>query len=156
MLQVCRKRAGEAGLAPRCTFHDGYVDSLPNTPMYNAATCFLVSQFMLEPETRKSFFKEIALRLLPSGILASSDLSSDLACYDALLALWQRVMSPDERSPDSIVRMKAAYAKDVAILTPQTVATLIEAAGFERPVPFFQAGLIQAWYARRLSELDSE
>ncbi|PKL33305.1 MAG: SAM-dependent methyltransferase [Spirochaetae bacterium HGW-Spirochaetae-10] len=150
MLQVCRKRADEAGLTSRCTFHEGYVDSLPAVQVYNAATCFLVSQFILETEARTSFFKEIALRLLPSGILASSDLSSDPDHFDALLALWQRVMSPGDRSPESIARMKTAYAKDVAILTPQALATLIESAGFKRPVPFFQAGLIHAWYARRM------
>ena len=41
--------------------------------------------------------------------------------------------------------MQAAYAKDVAILPPSSVSSIIEAGGFETPVQFFQAGLIYAW-----------
>ncbi len=47
--------------------------------------------------------------------------------------------------------MKAAYAKDVAILPPADVASIIESGGFEAPVQFFQAGLIHAWFAKRVS-----
>jgi hypothetical protein len=43
----------------------------------------------------------------------------------------------------------AAYAKDVAILSPKRIAAIIESAGFEPPVQFFQAGLMHAWFAKR-------
>ena len=59
MLQVCRKRADETGLTSRCTFHEGYVDSLPAVQVYNAATCFLVSQFILEKEARRLSFSDV-------------------------------------------------------------------------------------------------
>src|SRR5688572_10214918 len=50
MLDVCRRRAESDGFASRCSFHEGYVDSLSlsSDDMYDAATCFLVSQFILE------------------------------------------------------------------------------------------------------------
>ena len=51
--------------------------------------------------------------------------------------------------PEAVERMRAAYAKDVAILPPQHIASIIEAGGFEAPVQFFQAGLIHAWFSRR-------
>ncbi|HAB05831.1 MAG TPA: SAM-dependent methyltransferase, partial [Alcanivorax sp.] len=46
-------------------------------------------------------------------------------------------------------RMKATYAKDVAVLPPDQVEAILRAGGFEAPRTFFQAGLIRAWFARR-------
>jgi tRNA (cmo5U34)-methyltransferase len=48
MLDVCRQRARKEGFASRCHFHEGYLDSLPATEPHDAATCFLVSQFILD------------------------------------------------------------------------------------------------------------
>ena len=46
MLDVCRQKVEEGGITSRCTFHEGYLDSLPLSTPFNAATCLLVSQFI--------------------------------------------------------------------------------------------------------------
>lgn len=150
MLRACQERAGAEGFDSRCDFHEGYVDSLPSAESHDAATCFLVSQFMLEPETRTSFFADIASRLKPGGILVSADLASDAgsAAYESLSRAWFRLMSQAAAEPEVVDRWRAAYDKDVAILPPGRVAALIEAAGYGAPVQFYQAGLIHAWFAR--------
>ena len=153
MLDVCRHRVEALGLVSRCYLHEGYLDSLPVEDGYNAASCFLVSQFILEQDARLDLFKQIANRLQPNGILASSDLSFDVDSenYDVLLGVWQRVMAASDVSSQGLSRMKAAYAKDVAVLPPTSVASIIKSGGFEAPVQFFQAGLIHAWFAKRAS-----
>lgn len=150
MLALCRQRAEAEGFAARCTFHLGFLETLAPTA-HHAATCFLVSQFLLDPAERTALFHEIAARLTPGGILVNADLAADVTTpgYDALLRLWMTRMSSAGVPDEAIERARAAYAKDVAILPPERVASLIEAAGFERPVPFFQAALLQAWCARR-------
>lgn len=151
MLDVCRRRAGEAGIAERCEFHEGYLDSLPAGAPYQAATCFLVSQFILDKTARSAFFAKIAERLVPGGVLASSDLSTqqDAAGYEDLLRVWQRATTPTDVTDEGLRRMKTTYAKDVAVLPPAEVAAILRAGGFEAPRTFFQAGLIRAWFARR-------
>jgi tRNA (cmo5U34)-methyltransferase len=151
MLDICRERAKTEGYISRCSFHEGYVDSLPTEGLHDGATCFLVSQFILVPDARSEFFRAIANRLRPGGILASSDLASDVDshAYDALLRVWSNMMTSAGIEPDAMERMRAAYAKDVAILSPERIASIIEAGGFERPVQFFQAGLIHAWFSKR-------
>jgi len=153
MLDVCRRRAQAEGYTSRCSFHEGYLDSLPTEDLHDGATCFLVSQFILAQEARSEFFRAIADRLRPGGILASSDLASDVGSndYDALLRAWLNVMAPAGIQPEGLERTRAAYAKDVAILPPQLIASIIESAGFEPPVQFFQAGLMHAWFAKRAS-----
>lgn len=153
MMDVFRRRAEEDGISPRCTFHSGYLDTLPSNHSFDAATSFLVSQFILARDARSAFFQSIAERLGPGGLLVSSDLAGDLAAPDFhdLLGLWFRVMTDSGPfpSPEALGRMREVYSRDVAVLPPQTVREIITRGGFEPPVHFFQAGMIHAWYARR-------
>ncbi len=153
MLDTCRKRVDEAGFSSRCTFHEGYLDSLPLGGMHDAATRFLVSQFILDAQARSCFFRQIADRLVPGGILANADLSADVESegYDALLAVWQRVIATSAASAEGLARMKSGYAKDVAILPSAATGSIIESGGFDKPVQFFQAALTCGWFAVRAS-----
>lgn len=157
MLEVCRQRAGAEGFTSRCYFHEGYLDSLPTQDLHDAATCFLVSQFILDQEDRSSFFRSIAQRLRPGGILASSDLASEVGSsdYEALLLAWLNMMSQAGIDSEKLEAIRTAYRKDVAILPPKVIASIIASGGFESPVQFYQAGLIHAWFAKRLSGNDA-
>jgi tRNA (cmo5U34)-methyltransferase len=152
MIELCRQRAVAAGFASRCTFHHGFLESLATDEPYDAATCLLVSQFLVEPTARLGLFRDIATRLRPAGILVNADLAADVASreYDALLAMWLDRMSSAGVPPDALARARAAYAKDVAVLPPARVAALIASAGFDAPTLFFQAGLMHAWCATRV------
>ncbi|MDH0421284.1 class I SAM-dependent methyltransferase [Delftia tsuruhatensis] len=151
MLDGCRQRAEEDGFTSRCYFHEGYLDSLPAIGLHDAATCFLVSQFILDQQARSGFFREISSKLKPGGILASSDLASDVASpeYEVLLRAWMSMMASSDILPEGIDRMRKAYANDVGVLPPIKIASIIEAGGFEPSVQFFQAGLIHAWLSKR-------
>ncbi|MGX9719837.1 class I SAM-dependent methyltransferase [Stenotrophomonas acidaminiphila] len=151
MLALCRQAAESEGVSARCRFHEGYLESLPATDGFDAATCFLVSQFILDPAARSGFFNQIARRLAPGGILASSDLAADVAspAYDVLLRAWTSLMAAAEVPADAIERMRDAYTRDVGMLPPERIAAIIAAGGFQPPVPFFQAGLIHGWLSRR-------
>lgn len=154
MLEICRRRAEHEGFAARCAFHRSYLGAVPMDEGHHAATCFLVSQFLLEREARSGFFRTIAERLRPGGLLASSDLASgaNVDDFGTLLRLWLSVMAGPGVSAERLERARAAYERDVAVLSPAEVASIIKSGGFEHPVQFFQAGLLHAWCSRRLSE----
>lgn len=154
MLDVCRQRANDEGFIARCNFHEGYLESLAPGEGYQGATCFLVSQFIVDEAERSRFFRSIAHRLAPGGVLASSDLASDVAsdAYRELLPVWINLMSSAGVQPELVERTRAAYARDVSILPPALVSSIIESAGFSAPVQFYQAGLMHAWSAGRLSD----
>lgn len=152
MLDINRERAEAQGYAARCYFHQGYVETLPAAEKnYDAAICLLVSQFIQDDTARSAFFSAIAARLAPGALLVNADLAADTRTptYDALLAVWMRMMAAADLSLESIVRLRAAYDRDVAIRPTAATAELIEAGGFDTPVMFFQAGLITAWFAHR-------
>ena len=133
MLELCRHHANNEGISSRCYFHEGYLDSLPIKELHDGATCFLVSQFILEKETRSAFFQQIADQLKPGGILASADLSAkvETESYESLLPVWQSVMKPSDTSTEGLNRMRTNYEKNVAVLSPSEVASIINPGGFE-------------------------
>lgn len=152
MVRAARERAEKFGYMGRCTFHNGYLETLPDARPFDGATCFLVSQFLLDKRERVNFIRQIARRLGVGGILALSDLAADTGSsgYASLLEVWLRTMAQADLSPERIQQMRDAYARDVAILPPGEVAAFMASAGFEQPVQFYQAGLIHGWYAKRL------
>ena len=151
MLNVCRKRAEEEGFFSRCVFHEGYLESLPDIELHDAATCFMVSQFILANEARSNFFCAISERLKPNGTLVSADLSSAVgsAEYEALLKAWVSMLHAANASADAIEKTHSAWRKDVAILPPDNVKSIIMRGGFQSPVQFYQAGFVHAWFCRR-------
>jgi tRNA (cmo5U34)-methyltransferase len=152
MLEVCRRRMQEHDIASRCTFHNGYVESLPPSEPFDAATSFLVSQFILDTGARSEFFRAIAKRLRPGSYLASADLAADIdsSAYQSLLEVWLRMMRAGDVAPEMMERVRAAYGRDVAVLPPERIGAIIASGGFKTPIPFFQGGLIHAWYTTRL------
>jgi tRNA (cmo5U34)-methyltransferase len=154
MLDVCRRKAEANGVADRCVFHAGYLESLPPSGAFDAATSLLVSQFILDRAARSNFFRETGERLRPGGALISADLAADTASpdYERLLEIWSRVMRGADVLPDGLARIRAAYDRDVAVLPPEEVAAIIAAGGFDPPVQFLQTGLIHAWFAQRNAE----
>lgn len=151
MIEACRERARREGYADRCDFHVGLLDTLPEAAAFDGATCFLVSQFLLDEAERIAFFAQIARRMRAGGMLAWADLAWDTSAadYPAMLRLWMQTMRGAGLDDAAMERMREGYARDVAILPPDRVAALVNAAGFDAPLRFHQAGMIHGWCARR-------
>lgn len=153
MLNICRQRVEECGLTSRCTFYEGYLDSLPASNSFDAATCLLVSHFLMQQEERRNFFRQIALRLRPQGYLISSDIAYDMStsAYQSLLEIWLQMMKSAGLPDEEVEKIPASFGRDVAVLPPQEVGSIIASGGFDAPVLFFQSLLIHSWYSRRTS-----
>ncbi len=153
MLDLCRRRADAAGIAARCTFHAGYLDTLPAVPPFHAATSLLVTHFLLTPDARRDYWAQIAARLRPEGVLVASTLASDMttAAYQSLLEVWLQMQRYTGTPAEAIAKMPESYGRDVAVLPPADIEAEIAASGFDAPIAFYQALLIHAWYTKRVS-----
>jgi tRNA (cmo5U34)-methyltransferase len=151
MLDECRKRAERDGFAHRCTFHHGTTDTVPAAELHDAATCFLVSQFILDAAARSRFFADIAARLKPGGLLCSSDLAADTTTpeFETVLHAWVTMMSSVGITSQAVENMRRAYTTDVAVIPPAQIEAIIRDGGFEHPTLFYQAGLIHAWQSQK-------
>jgi len=144
MLKICRQRAQECGIESRCTFHEGYLDSLPDSDAFDAATCILVSHFIVEPDKRRNFFAEIAARLRPGANMVNADLAYDMSSpdYENILDVW-RAMHDYAGMPANI----DSFGHNVAVVPAEQVASIIKSSGFGSSVLFFQTLFIHAWFS---------
>lgn len=150
MLDQFRFKAEKEGFLSRCQIHEGYLNSLKNDFKFDGATCFLVSQFIMDKKKRIEFFSEIAALLKPEGILASSDITTDTNSveYEEILRVWFRILSAGSMAEDRLKKMRTVFAEDVAVLPPNEVEDILKSAGFKSPVRFYQTGLIHAWFSK--------
>lgn len=146
MLDVCRNKAEKGGYADRCAFHPGTVDTLPDSAPFEAATAFLVSQFIRDRAARVGFFADIATRLAPGGLLVTADLSTPLegTARDDLYSVWFSMLRGANMPHD-----REAFERHVAVSTPDDVEGMIADGGFVHPIQYLQTLLIRGWFARR-------
>ncbi len=151
MLEICRQKAEACGVASRCTWHEGYLDSLSVSEPFHAATCLLVSHFFMQQKERRNFFGQIASQLRPQGYLVSADLASDMSSesYQSLREMWTRMLAYAEYPEQDIKEFLAVHGRDVAVLPPDEVSSIIASSGFDQPTLFLQTLFVYAWYSRR-------
>lgn len=154
MLDRCRQKAAAAGIAACCTFHEGYLDTLPPSAPFDIATSILVSQFILDPEARCAYFRGIAERLHPGGHLVTADLATDLTDEKAapagpLFDAWLELMRYNGADDAALKNYRTAVTSNVAVLPAHYTEGLIASAGFSGLRRIAQTLLIHTWHARR-------
>ncbi|NQZ83228.1 MAG: class I SAM-dependent methyltransferase [Colwellia sp.] len=154
MLNVFRQKADELGISERCTFHEGYLDSLPEPELFDAATSILVSQFIIQPEKRSEFFREIGKRLNPNGYIINADLAGDMAESNTIdfFDVWLRMLAYSGKTEEQVEQYRSSFGKNVAVLPRPHIEDIIVTGGFTAPILFCQTLFIHAWYSRLNSE----
>ncbi|MCG8306246.1 MAG: class I SAM-dependent methyltransferase [Cytophagales bacterium] len=157
MFEICRRRAEDHGIGSRCTFHQGYLATLPQSELFDAATCILVSQFITKQDERRRLFLDIAERLQPGGYLISADLSYDLsaASFERIYDVWARMLRYSGVSEEDIKKNDKSFGDSVAILKQEEIESIISYSGFNSPVLFMQTLFVHAWFAK-LKDLDEK
>jgi tRNA (cmo5U34)-methyltransferase len=151
MLNLCKQKAIEADIDQRCTFHCGYIDSLPAAKPFDAATSILVSHFLTDKADRVNFFSEIAARLRSGGVLINADLSYDTSApnYPTLMAKWLQLLKSADWPANDVDKLPEVYKEHVAMLPPAEVESLLEQAGFNAPILFSQSLFIHSWFSHK-------
>ena len=150
MLEICKRNAAAAGIAERCSFHQGFVHELDSDPRFDAATAILVSQFITDREPRIDFYRQIAKRLKPNGLLVSADLILPPVQHrPSLFAVWGELMTLTGTSPAEIPAKLQQLTEQVALVEDDELDELMTKAGLTMPVPFAQNLLIRARFAGR-------
>lgn len=150
MLRVCRRRTDEVGLSPRCTFHVGYIGSLPQGPAHDAATSFLVAHFIPQAEARQTYYNEIRKHLKPGGLFLDVSISADpdTPLFEAEMSNWLAFYEFNGAAEESRTSFRNLFGKAIAAHGPHKVESMLTGAGFDPPAPFFQSLLIRGWIAK--------
>lgn len=153
MLEVCRQRVQTAGLSERCQFVQGYVQDLPLNQKYDAALSVLVAHFVPRTE-RLEFFRQMSLRLHEGGYMVNAEISFDLDSPEAALMQknWESIQSLMGATEESLASLPKVLREVLTVLPPTETEDLIRQAGFQMPIRFFQAFMISAWYATKVTK----
>lgn len=150
MLEVCKERMQEAGIADRCTFIHGYVQDVPTAESFDAVLAILVGHFVAR-EDRLSFYQTMYERLNIGGYFINTELSFDLESleFPSMLEQWEKVQMIMGATPESITSLPRALKEMLTVLPPSEVENIMRSAGFTLPVRFFQAFMMMGWYAKK-------
>ena len=150
MLDICRTRLYELGMEDRCEFYADYLENLSLPDTYDAATSILVSQFIDEKDSRIDFFRNIQRHLKSKGILINADLSNEIGSYEYehILDVWSKMMS-EGGVPQNIEKIRQSHKDGVSLLAQEEVSKIIQSAGFDRPVQFYQMAFIHGWFCQK-------
>ncbi len=145
MMTLCYKETENHGIVSRCTFHEGYLETLSNNSQFDAATSILVSHFIVDNDKRAQYFSNIEKIIKPGGYLINADLSADMQSfnYNELLNVWVN-MHNYAGMPANI----ESFGHNVAVLSTEKIESIIIAGGFVSPVLFYKTLFIQAWYSK--------
>lgn len=150
MLDMCRERMQNAGVADRCEFIHGYVEDLPEGLVFDATLSVLVAHFVPR-EKRAGFFQHMARHLRKGGYLVNAEISFDLdsAEFPSMLQGWEEVQKLMGATPESLATLPKQLREVLTVLPPAETEALIRESGIACPVQFFQALMIHGWYGKK-------
>jgi tRNA (cmo5U34)-methyltransferase len=149
MLEVCRRRLEEAGIAERCRLVPGYVQDLPPGGGYDAVASVLVAHFVPR-DARAGFFAAMASQLRPGGTLVNAEISFDLDSAEAssMTEQWAKVQRLMGGTPESLAALPKVLREVLTVLPPAETERLLRESGIPTPIAFFQSFMIRAWYGK--------
>ncbi len=150
MLEVCRARVAEAGIADRCEFIHGYIHDVPAEASFDAVLSILVGHF-IKKEERLSFYQNVHQRLKTGGYFINTEISFDLESpeFPLMMKEWEKVQTLMGATPESIASLPRAFKEVLTVLPSSEVEDIIRDGGFKLPVHFFQSFMISGWFAKK-------
>lgn len=151
MLDACRRRVTEAGLAGRVSFFNGRMQDYPSSPTFEAASSVFVSHFIRGREEKLAYFHAMAAHLKPGGLLILADLFGDQDSpeFEQLLGAWMASYASHGIPPEQLAQDRAHIDKDVAFIPEDELFALLQEAGFAAPLRFYQTYLFGGWVAKK-------
>jgi tRNA (cmo5U34)-methyltransferase len=150
MLDLCRKRMVDAGVAERCEFIHGYVGELRGHDNFDAVLSVLVAHFVTHDE-RPGFYREMTQRLRSGGSLVNAEISFDLdsAEFPAMLKGWEAVQTLMGGTPEYLAALPKQLKDMLTVLPPAETELLLRQSGIAVPLRFFQALMICGWHGTK-------
>lgn len=153
MMAIAKQAISDRGFSERVNLHAGYLDTLPETELMDAATLMLVMHFVADDGSKLELLKSIAKRLKLGAQLILADLYGDksTAYFASFFQAWQALYFSQL---DESARVKAEQNFEASInnsiyfVTEARIIELLNTAGFNHVTKFYNALLFGGWIAK--------
>lgn len=130
---------------------EGELKNLPLEPPFAAATLVLVLHFLPDDGAKLQLLQEIASRLQPGAPFYMADVFGTPDEMKANLKVLQALLATEVPLEVQESRLKRIYEM-IRWIPENRLIELLEEAGFETPLRFYQGAIYGAWKTRRRSE----
>ena len=152
MLDLALARVKEKGLSGRVRSHLGYVEDLPETERFDAATLIGVLHHLPGDGAKRGMLKALADRMKPGAPLILAGNRYVYASQPLLLAAWGERWRMHGATPDEVdAKLSRILQGADPPHSEEAVAALLADAGFDAPLRFFSSLFWGAWIATRLA-----
>ena len=151
MLEIARSKMSAIGAEKRVTLLHGTVDTLPDEPKFDAATCILVEHLQPDNGAKLRLLEGIQHRMVSGGWFVLFGLHGDLSTENAqnTLAAWLEFVALQglpEATRDN-VRHRATV--EDSLISEVRIQELLQEAGFVNIKKTYQLQLLGGWLAQK-------
>lgn len=153
MMAIAKEQLLSMGLPEKVNLHTGYIDSLPETEVMDAATLILVMHFLPDDGAKLELLKNIAQRLKLGAKLILADLYGDksAAYFNQFTKAWQSLYFSkldDETREKAAANFQTSISNSIYFVTEARIIQLLQTAGFSEVTKFYNAFLFGGWIAK--------
>lgn len=151
MLEIARDKINAKGVEQRVTFFQGTVDTLPDEPKFDAATCILVEHLQPDNGAKLHLLEGIHRRIVSGGWFVLFGLHGNLSTENAQNALeaWLEFVTLQglpEAARDN-VRHRATV--EDSLISEERIQEVLREAGFVNIKRIYQLQLLGGWLAQK-------
>jgi len=151
MLKACHGRIADAGMANRVAFFNGQLQEYQSSELFDAASSVFVSHFIKCRDARLAYFHAVSSNLKPGGVFVLADLFGDKgsSAFGQLLDAWMVSYATHGVSEQELAKDRTHIDSDVSFIPESELFDLLNEAGFDTPIRFYQTFLFGGWAATK-------
>lgn len=153
MLNACHQRLKSVDMDNRVTLVNSKVNDYKFPGGFDGASSIFVAHFIKDKQEKLAYLSSLASNLKPGAILVIADLFGDRETleFDRLLNAWLMSYARHGISEEQLDRDREHIEKNVDFISESELFSLLNQAGFVKPLKFYQTYLFGAWIATRSS-----
>ena len=150
MLVIAQNKIASLQLSNQITLFNGYTHDLPESHLYDGATCILVMHFLTDDGSKLQLLKSIGQRLKSGAPLILVDGFGDRCSpeFDRAVAAWKTFVKAGGVDPGVVEDgFTSQILKRIQFVPEERLASLLAETGFEEPFRFYTSFLYGGWVA---------
>lgn len=147
MLAVAKNKIQQHGLSEQVELFQGYVNDLPQTSVYNAATSILVMHFIPDDGGKLAFLKSIAQRMKSSGTFILVDVFGEKGTndFEEMIVLVKEFWKGKGVSEAKEAEILETMENGVYPISENRILELLKEAGFDKVIRFYTGLWVGGW-----------
>jgi tRNA (cmo5U34)-methyltransferase len=126
----------------------GLVSDLDVEIKYNVATLLLVLHFLDDNSNKLNLLRDIADRLVSGATFVMLDITGDKKQIQQNLKIY-RLLLPNGLDEEQINNRLNRIENELYTVSEERLSELLQEAGFEKPLRFFQASIYMGWLTKK-------